>query len=86
MALFLVKNGHRGATSTDYFTKWVEAEPLAQIREVNVIKFICNHIQSRFGIPRAFMSNTKNNHIAEVLARDLTLASLKKKEKILLYE
>ncbi|GFZ08576.1 hypothetical protein Acr_20g0003840 [Actinidia rufa] len=43
--------------ATDYFTKWVEAEPLAQIKETDVIMFICSNILSRFGIPRAFMSD-----------------------------
>ena len=39
----------------DYFTKWVEAEPLAQIMEINVIRFIQRNILSMFGIPRAFI-------------------------------
>ena len=43
--------------ATDYFTKWVEAEPLAQIRETDVIRFIRGNILSRFGIPRAFVSD-----------------------------
>ena len=30
----------------DYFTKWVEVEPLAQIREVDIIKFIYRNILS----------------------------------------
>ncbi|GFS40490.1 hypothetical protein Acr_00g0068850 [Actinidia rufa] len=43
--------------ATDYFTKWVETEPLAQIRETDVIRFIRGNIISRFGIPRAFVSD-----------------------------
>ncbi|GFS42946.1 hypothetical protein Acr_00g0082720 [Actinidia rufa] len=43
--------------TTDYFTKWVEVEPLAQIRETDVIKFIRSNILSRFGIPRAFVTD-----------------------------
>ena len=43
--------------ATDYFTKWVEAEPLAQIREADVIRFIRTNILSRFGIPKAFVSD-----------------------------
>ena len=39
----------------DYLTKWVKAEPLAQIKETDVIKFIHKNIFSRFGIPRAFV-------------------------------
>ncbi|KAL0367029.1 UNVERIFIED_CONTAM: hypothetical protein Sradi_3593000 [Sesamum radiatum] len=36
----------------DYFTKWVEAEPLARIIEGEVMKFILKNIVRRFGIPR----------------------------------
>ena len=36
---------------TDYFTKWVEAEPLANIRDVDVKKFIWRNIVTRFGVP-----------------------------------
>ena len=44
----------------DYFTKWVEAKPQAQIREADVIKFIRMNTLSKFGIPRAFVSNNGN--------------------------
>ena len=42
---------------TDYFTKWVEAEPLANIRDVDVKKFVWKNIVTRFGIPRALVSD-----------------------------
>ena len=35
----------------DYFTKWVETEPLTNIRDVDVKKFICKNIVTRFGVP-----------------------------------
>uniref|UniRef100_A0A2N9F391 Integrase catalytic domain-containing protein n=1 Tax=Fagus sylvatica TaxID=28930 RepID=A0A2N9F391_FAGSY len=38
----------------DYFTKWVEAEPLATITEKNIRGFVWKAIICRFGIPRAF--------------------------------
>ena len=34
---------------TDYFTKWVEAKPLANIRDVDAKKFIWKNIITRFG-------------------------------------
>ena len=43
--------------STDYFTKWVEAEPLANIRDVDVKKFVWKNIVTRFGIPHSLISN-----------------------------
>jgi transposase InsO family protein len=39
----------------DYFTKWVEAEPLATITEKNVRGFVWKTIICRFGIPRVFV-------------------------------
>ena len=43
--------------STKYFTKWVEAEPLANIRDVDVKRFIWKNIVTRFGIPNVLISN-----------------------------
>ncbi|XP_038687510.1 protein NYNRIN-like [Tripterygium wilfordii] len=39
----------------DFFTKWVEAIPLEEIAQENVIEFIKNHIIYRFGIPQTIM-------------------------------
>ena len=36
---------------TDYFTKWVEAESLANIRVADAKKFIWRNIVTRFGVP-----------------------------------
>ena len=36
---------------TDYFTEWVEAEPLDNIRDVDVKKFVWKNIITRFGVP-----------------------------------
>ena len=36
----------------DYFTKWVEAEALANITEKNIRSFVWRNIICRFGIPR----------------------------------
>ena len=41
----------------DYFTKWVEAEPLATIVEKNVQSFIWKNIICNLGIPRIFVSD-----------------------------
>ena len=42
---------------TDYFTKWIEAEPLVKITEVEAKKFVWKSIITRFGIPRALISD-----------------------------
>ena len=41
----------------DYFTKWVEAEPLATITEQKIHNFVWRAIIYRFGIPRALVSD-----------------------------
>ena len=42
---------------TDYFTKWVETEPLANIRDVDVKKFFWKSIVTRFGVPHTPISD-----------------------------
>ena len=41
--------------ATDYFTKLVEVEALANIGHVDVKKFVWKNIVIRFGVPRALM-------------------------------
>ena len=41
----------------DYFTKWVEAEPLANIRDVDAKKFVWKNIVTQFGVPRTLISD-----------------------------
>ena len=41
----------------DYFTKWVEAEPLAKITQQNVKNFIWKSIVCRFGVSRVLVSD-----------------------------
>ena len=43
--------------AVDYFTKWVEAEPLATIIEQKIRNFVWRSIICRFGIPRALVSD-----------------------------
>lgn len=42
----------------DYFTKWVEAEPLATITEKKVRSFVWKSIVCRFGIPKVLASGS----------------------------
>jgi transposase InsO family protein len=43
--------------ATDYFTKWVEAEPLTHITDADSKKFVWKNIITRFGIPRVLVSD-----------------------------
>ena len=39
----------------DYFTKWVEVEPLASITQQNVKSFVWKNIVYKFGVPRVLV-------------------------------
>jgi transposase InsO family protein len=43
--------------ASDYFTKWVKAKPLANIRDKDSIKFVWKNIITRFGIPKTIISD-----------------------------
>ena len=43
--------------SIDYFTKWVEAEPLATITEKSICTFVWRNIICKYGIPRVLVSD-----------------------------
>ena len=42
---------------TDYFTKWVEVEALANIRNVDIKKFFWKNIVTWFGVPKTLISD-----------------------------
>jgi len=41
----------------EYFTKWIEAEPVAQITAHKVQQFVWKNIVCRFGVPRHLISD-----------------------------
>ena len=43
--------------AVDYFTKWAEAEALANIRDIDVKKFVWKNIVTRFGVPNSLISD-----------------------------
>ena len=48
---------------TDYFSKWIEAEAFAQVREKEVISFIKRNIITRFGIPSEIVCDNGSQFI-----------------------
>ena len=56
--LFLRAIGNRRfvLVAVDYFMKWVEAEALANIWDVDVKKFVWKNIVTRFGVPDSLIS------------------------------
>ena len=43
--------------AVDYFTKWIEAEPLACISGRHMIKIVWKNIMTRFGTPKVLISD-----------------------------
>ena len=43
--------------AVDYFTKWVEAEALADIWDVDVKRFVWKNLITRFGVPDSLISD-----------------------------
>ena len=43
--------------AVDYFTKWVEAEPLASITAKKSLDFVIKNIVCRYGLPRKIVSD-----------------------------
>ena len=52
-----LKNKKYLLVGTDSFTKWVEVEPLANIRDVDVKRFIQKNIVTRFEVPHTLISD-----------------------------
>ncbi|CAJ2663632.1 unnamed protein product [Trifolium pratense] len=51
------KNQKYIIVGVDYFTKWIEAIPLSNVDQEEVISFIQNHIIYRFGIPETITTD-----------------------------
>ena len=47
----------------DYFTKWIEVEPLASISAKNVQNFVWRSIVCRFGVPHTIITNNGRQFI-----------------------
>ncbi|MCI12307.1 gypsy retrotransposon integrase-like protein, partial [Trifolium medium] len=41
----------------DYFTKWIEAEPLAKISAFNILRFFKRNVLARFRVPLAVVTD-----------------------------
>ena len=56
---FPTGKGHKKflIVAIEYFTKWVEAEPVETITEKRVIDFLWKNIICRFGLPRVLISD-----------------------------
>ena len=51
----------------EYFTKWIEAEPVAQITAHKVQHFVLKNIVCRFGVPRRLISDNRTQFASQQL-------------------
>ncbi|XP_073132504.1 uncharacterized protein [Henckelia pumila] len=54
--------------AVDYFSKWIEAEPLAKITEGEVMKFLWKNMVCRFRLPRKLVSDNGRQFQGQKLA------------------
>ncbi|XP_058181253.1 uncharacterized protein LOC131299692 [Rhododendron vialii] len=52
-------------TATDFFSEWVEAEPMVTIEEADVIRFVWRNIIARFGVPFAIITDNRRQFIGQ---------------------
>ena len=53
----------------EYFTKWIEAEPVAQITAQKVQHFVWKNIVCRFGVPRRLVSDNGTQFASQQLGK-----------------
>nr|ABA98294.1 retrotransposon protein, putative, Ty3-gypsy subclass [Oryza sativa Japonica Group] len=54
----VARNGYKFAiVAVEYFSRWIEAEPLGAITSAAVQKFVWKNIVCRFGVPKEFISD-----------------------------
>ena len=54
-------------TTTEYYTKWAEAEAFTKIKASTVVKFIKTNIIARFGILKAIVTDNGPQFISQEL-------------------
>ncbi|KAM1104870.1 hypothetical protein ACFX19_013399 [Malus domestica] len=55
--------------ATDYFTKWVEAEPMTTTTQTDIERFIWRNIICRFGIPQSIVTDNDPQFVGKDLAK-----------------
>lgn len=49
---------------TNYFLKWVEPEAYFNVKDMDVVNFVCNNIICRFWFPRVIISDNGSQFIS----------------------
>lgn len=66
--------------AVDYMTKWAEAKALRTITQEDAIKFVNEHIITRFGIPRVIVSDKGTQFVGAKFAKFLSYHGIKHKK------
>jgi len=61
----------------EYFTKWVEVEPVAQVTTHKVQHFVWKNIVFRFGIPKRLVSDNETQFASQQLGKLCTELNIK---------
>ena len=61
----------------EYFTKWIEAEPVTQITAHKVHHFVWKNIVFRFGVPKRFISDNGTQFASQQLGKLCTDLNIK---------
>ena len=55
--------------ANEYFTKWIEAEPVAQITAHKIEGFVWKNIVCRFGVPKRLVSDNGTQFASHLLKK-----------------
>ena len=55
--------------AVEYFTKWIEAEPVAQITAHKIQNFVWKNIVCRFGVPKRLVSDNGTQFASHLLKK-----------------
>lgn len=65
--------------TVDYFTKWVEVEPLVSITTKKVLDFVVKNIICRFGLPAKIVSDNGTQFDSDVFTKFCKRHGIQKK-------
>nr|KYP39757.1 Pro-Pol polyprotein [Cajanus cajan] len=71
------KNHRYILVAIDYFTKWVEAIPLKDVEQKDIINFVEDHIITRFGIPQTITNDQGTVFTGRKVAKYTELRGIK---------
>jgi len=61
----------------EYFMKWIEAEPVAQITTHKIQHFVWKNIVYRFGVPKCLVSDNGTQFASQQLGKLCTKVGIK---------